>query len=158
MKKNKVIVLVGIFIIIVLSLFILVFFKNKNNKTDKFYLEDKYYGSSEFIEIDNNEFKKIQNESYVLYIYNNFCNLPIPCHEIFEQYMKEKNIAFLSMKYEYFKETKLHDKVRFAPSVIIVKDGKIVDYLDAEKDEDLDKYQNIDEFSKWIENNIYNKR
>jgi hypothetical protein len=35
--------------------------------------------------------------------------------------MEKYDIDFLSMSYEEFKETKFHDTVEFAPSVIIVK-------------------------------------
>ena len=157
MKKNKIIIISLIILILIISIGAYIYLKNYKT-SNKFYLENKYYGSHEFIEIDNNEFNKIKDGSYILYIYNNYCNLPIPCHEIFEKYMKEKNIAFLKMKYEYFKETNLHKKVRFAPSIIIVKDGKIIDYLDAEKDEDLNKYQDLDEFTKWIEKYIYSEK
>ena len=31
-------------------------------------------------------------------------------------------------------------------------------YLDAEKDDDLDKYQDLDEFTKWIEKYIYSEK
>ena len=127
---------------------------NNNKKEEKFYLDDKYYGRKEFIEIDEKEYENIKNESFILYTYNNYCNLPKPCHDVFENYGKEKNIAIVSMPYEYFKKTKLHDDVRFAPSVIIIKNGKIIDYLDSEKDEDLDKYQDEKAFGKWIEKYI----
>ena len=52
------------------------------------------------------------------------------------------------------KETKLHDIVEFAPSVIIVKNWKIVDYLNSEKDKYLDMYQDVDKFGQWIQKYI----
>jgi hypothetical protein len=55
------------------------------------------------------------------------------------------------MSYEEFKKTKLHETVDFAPSVIIVKNWKIVDYLDSEKDKYLNMYQNVEKFGKWIQ-------
>ena len=157
MKKNKIIIISLIIIILVLSIGTYVYLKNYKS-ANKFYLENKYYGTHEFIEINNDEFSKLKNENYVLYVYNNYCNLPIPCHEIFEKYMKKKDVAFLSMKYEYFKETELHKEVRFAPSIIIVKNGEIVAYLNAEKDADLEKYQDLEEFTKWIEKYIYSEK
>jgi hypothetical protein len=60
----------------------------------------------------------------------------------------------LSMSYEEFKETKFHDTVEFAPSVIIVKNWKIVDYLDSEKDKYLDMYQDVEKFGQWIKKYI----
>ena len=44
---------------------------------------------------------------------------------------------FLTIKFEYFKKTKLYKKIKYAPSVIIVNNGKIIDYLDSNKNEDL---------------------
>ena len=152
--NKKVIILIMAFLSALVVVSFLYLINNDNKKEEKFYLDNQYYDSNEFIEIDLEEYEKIKNNTYVLYVFNNFCNLPIPCHDIFEQYMKEKNVAFLSMKYEDFKNIDLHDKVRFAPSVIIVKNGKIIDYLDSEKDEDLKKYQDAKEFGKWIEKYI----
>ena len=155
--KNKVLLIV-MSLIIALGIGVIIYINfsesKLNSSKDKFFLEEKYYGGSDFIKIDKEQFDNIKNTSYVLYIYNNYCNLPIPCHEIFEKYMKKKNISFLSMQYADFKETELHKTVKFAPSVIIVNDGKIVSYLDSAKDEDLDKYQDVDEFTKWIEKYI----
>ena len=152
---NKKVVIIIIAFLSALAVVTLFYLNNKVDKNvGKFYLDSKYYGQDEFIEIDLEEFNKIKDNTYVLYVFNNFCNLPIPCHDIFDTYMKEKGVAFLSMKYEDFKKTKLHDKVKFAPSVIIIKDGKIIDYLDSEKDEDLDKYQDVKTFGKWIESYI----
>ena len=153
MKKKVTIISVVILIIVLIIVGIVLYTKN-NTKTEKFYLEDKYYGQNSFIEVSKKDFGKYKNESYVLYVYNNYCNLPIPCHDIFENYMKQENIAFLSMTYADFKKIKLHDTVEYAPSVIIVKDGKIISYLDAEKDSDLNKYQDVKEFGKWIEKYI----
>lgn len=52
------------------------------------------------------------------------------------------------------KKTYLYKKVKYAPSVIIVKKQKIIAYLDAEKDEDMDKYQDEKEFEKWLKKYI----
>ena len=51
----------------------------------------------------------------------------------------------------------IYQKVKYAPSIIIVRDGHIVDYLDANSDDDLDKYQDVNEFEKWISKYIYLK-
>ncbi len=115
----------------------------------KFYLDDVFYWQDKYIEITAQEFEKLENENYVLFTYNNYCALSIPCDEIFQEFMTENNISFLSMKYDEFKNTKLHDEVRFAPSVIVVKNWKVIDYLDSEED-DVNLYQDVNEFAKWI--------
>lgn len=119
--------------------------------TQKFYLDQQYYDSDgEYIKITSEYFKNIDTKNYVLFVYNNYCAFSVPCDEIFHEFMVENYIDFLSMPYEEFKNTELHDTVRFAPSVIIVREWKIIDYLDAEKDKDIQKYQSVEEFANWI--------
>jgi len=120
--------------------------------TKKFYLDQEFYQTDgEFVNITSEEFTNLDSQNYALFVYNNYCAFSIPCDEIFHQYMKQKHISFLSMSYDEFKNTKLHEQVRFAPSVIIVKNWKIVAYLDPEKDAHLDLYQNVEKFGEWFE-------
>ena len=122
--------------------------------TQKFYLDEQYYNQGDFIEITSEDFENLDSQNYVLFTYNNYCAFSIPCDKIFKEFMAENKIDFLSMSYEEFKETKLHDTVEFAPSVIIVKNWKIVDYLNSEKDKYLDMYQDVDKFWQWIQKYI----
>lgn len=133
-------------------------FSNKLNQNDnikRFYLEDKYYHKGDFIKIDSRSFENIKNESFVLFTYNNYCSMAKPCEEIFKEFMKKYKIDFLSMSFEEFKNTDIYKSVKYAPSIIIIEKGKIISYLDAESDEDLNKYQDINEFEKWINNYVY---
>ena len=116
----------------------------------KFNLEDKYYQKGEYIEIALNDYNKIKNESFILFTYNNYCQFAIPCDQVFLSVMEKNNISILKMPYDEFKKTNLHDKVKYAPSVIIVKKGKIIDYLDSESDSDIDLYQDQEKFENWL--------
>ena len=129
-----------------------------NQKYDgkKFYLEDKYYGKSDFIKVD--KISDIKNESYILFTYNSYCNLAKPCEETFKEFMKKYNIAFISIPYVDFKNTDIYKTVKYAPSVVIIKEGNVVEYLDANFDEDLEKYQEIDKFEKWLKKYINIKK
>ncbi len=128
-----------------------------SKKIEKFYLNEKYYGSSEFISINDDELENLlkNKESFVIFTYNNYCSLPISCESVFKSFMEENNISFIYITYEEFKNTSLHDTVSFAPSVIIIKNGNIVSYLDAENNDDLEKYQDLSVFSDWINKYIY---
>ena len=140
-----------IFILIVIAIMM----TGCSNKIEKFYLTDKYYNGGEFIKVESTDVNNLNNESYVLFTYNNFCNMQIPCENIFKEFMEKYKINFLSIPYENFKDTELHKTVEFAPSIIIVNNGKIIKYLDAEKDEDLKRYQDLNEFESWISKYIY---
>ncbi len=69
--------------------------------------------------------------------------------------MQKYKIDFLSMGIDDFKKIDLYSEVKYAPSIIIVDKGKIVTYLDAESDEDSEKYHDPDKFEDWISNYVY---
>ncbi len=131
---------------------------NQNDDKERFYLENKYYNKGEFITIDSSKFDDIKDESYVLFTYNNYCAFQVSCEDIFKSFMELYKIDFISIPVDEFKKTSLHDTVKYAPSIILVNKGKIVAYLDADKDEDLDKYQDSEVFAKWMNEYVYFKK
>ena len=136
-------------VVLLLAIFLLV--GCTNNKL--FNLTDKYYNKGEFIDISANDIK--EDESFILYTYNNFCVLPVHCENIFKEVMEKYKIDVLSMPFDVFKNTYFHKEVKYAPSILIVKKGDIVAYLDANSDKDLEKYQNITKFEEWLKEYIY---
>lgn len=145
-----------VIIILCVLVLIVVFLSFKHN--EKIYLSDKYYNEGSFIDIDSDQLSKLSNDKYVLFTYNNYCSLSIPCDEIFKKFMDKYDIDFLSIPFEEFKKTGLYKEVKYAPSVIVVNKNKIVGYLDANKDEDINKYQDVYEFEKWLDRFIYFNR
>lgn len=126
---------------------------SKKENIEKFYLNDSYYGSSEIRDIKADDLKS--EDSFLLFTYNYYCSLAIPCDEIFKSFSKNENIEILSMSIDEFKKTSYYKTVKYAPSVLIIKDGKIVTFLDAEKNSDIEKYQDIDKFTEWVSKYIY---
>lgn len=124
----------------------------------KIYLSNEFYGEGNFKEINNDSINQYNNKTYLLFTYNNYCSLPIPCDKIFLEVAKKNNISILSMPFSEFKKTVFYDTVKYAPSIIIVDKSKVIKYLDANKDEDLEKYQDVDKFEKWLNENIYLKK
>lgn len=131
------------------------FSKKQNDNKIRFYLSDKYYHTGEFIKVDNKSLEKLNKENFILFTYNPYCNLPISCEKIFEEFMKKYNIDFISIPFSDFKETSYYDNVKYAPSVMIIKEGEVIDYLDANDDKDLQKYQDEKEFEKWLDSYVY---
>ena len=52
------------------------------------------------------------------------------------------------------KESSIHDYVKFVPSVAIVRKGEVVDYLDADSDDDTSKYNEAQALQDWIKSYI----
>lgn len=154
MKKIVIGIIVGIIILCTIGLFI-----NKNQSNKKIYLTKKYYDNKKqvFLQVDEQEIKKLKEETFLLYTYNSYCKFPVPCDSIFEQFMKDNNITILSIPYEKYKLTDYVKKVKYAPSVLIINKNKVIAYLDADKDEDVNKYQDIEEFTNWVKEYIYLK-
>ncbi len=142
--------------IIMLSFLILTGCKlNQNDGKERMYLSNQYYNKGEFIEIKSSDLLDKINDTYVLFTYNSYCNLPISCEDIFKSFAKKYDIDFISISFEEFKNTKFYNTVKYAPSIIIIKNNEIVDYLDANSDKDLNKYQDQKEFESWLDNYIY---
>ena len=149
-----IVIIIGIIILCTIGLFI-----NKNQSNKKIYLTKKYYDNKKqiFLQVDEQEIKKLKEETFLLYTYNSYCKFPVPCDSIFEQFMKDNNITILSIPYEKYKLTDFVKKVKYAPSVLIINKNKVIAYLDADKDEDVNKYQDIEEFTNWVKEYIYLK-
>jgi len=143
--------IIYIFVIVVFIL-IAVLFINKKDK--KIYLDKKYYNEGNYIEVDENEINK-NNDNYILFTYNNYCSFSVPCDSIFKEFMEKYKIDFLKIKFDKFKNTKYYESIKYGPSIIIIKNNEIIAYLDPESDEDKNKYENSSEFEKWIYNYIY---
>src|SRR5574344_925592 len=106
-------------------------------------LETKYYKNNNgFMETNANEIKNLENkkETFALFVYNNYCNLQIPCEDIFSEFLNKNQISFYKITFEEFKTTDLYETILYAPSVIIISKSKIIAYLDANKDEDVDEF------------------
>ena len=138
-------------IIVLLSVTLLITGCFLNKKDDeKFYLNSKYYNEGKLIETTF-----IPKENYILYLYNDSCVFSEECKVIFLDFAKKNKIDMLAIDYQNFKNTEFYKKVKYAPSLILVKEGKIVAYLDAESDDDLDKYKDEKKLEEWITKFIY---
>ena len=123
----------------------------------KFSIEKEYYKESKFINVKSEDIEKLKEnkKSFIVFTYNNYCILETPCDEVFKKVMDKYSLSFLYLPYEEMENTFIYNEVKMAPSVILIKEGKIVAYLDAESDEDLPKYQDVDEFDKWLNSFIF---
>ena len=68
--------------------------------------------------------------------------------------MTKYKIDFLSIPFDEFKKTDFYKSVKYAPSVIIIENGNIISYLDANSDIDLEKYQDVNKFEEWLNNYV----
>ena len=122
----------------------------------KIKLEEKYYKRSEFIDIDHSKVEDLikSKDSFVVFIYQPMCTMSSGFEELLDEYMDIRKISIYKMSFTDMKKTDLKNTVRFYPSFIIFKDGEVVDFLDADSDEDTKKYKEVDAFKEWFESYV----
>ena len=145
MNKKKLLLVISV--LILLSIIIFITFKVLNRN---FYLDDKYYGNNEIYEIGIEEFNNsISNkESFGIFVYQPACTTSAEFEQVLYDFFKQNNMSIYKIKFsDIYEHT---DFLKFYPSFIIYKNGKMVDFLEADKDKDLKYYQSVDGFSEWF--------
>ena len=148
-----------VFVVVIFSLFFYV--KNyRRNNDKKFKLESKYYNDNGLTDVSVKELEEIvkNKESFILFVYNDFCSFSVPCDTVFDKASKNMNLQILQISYRDYKKANIKKKIKYAPSVLIYIDGKVDKYLDAEKDEDKKRYQDEYAFRSWVSKNIYDEK
>ena len=154
MNKKVGFILLGVLLLSIVGI-VLCFQQGKKVDHKKFSLASYYYtDEADFISVTPESLNALE-ENYILYTYNSFCSFPISCDSIFKEFMETYHIAFLSIPFADFKETSFYSNVKYAPSILIVQNKKVVAYLDADADEDIDKYQDVEALKEWLEEFIY---
>lgn len=147
MKKKIIIISSIVIVLVIIGLFVF-FGLNK----PKFTLDSKYYNNSGLVEISEEELNKLvkNKESFVLFIYNDFCSFNKPCDNVFEDFSKDNNIEIVKIPFVSFKNTSLYKDVKYSPSIILINKGEVKKYLNPNSDKDYDCYQDEVKFKNWI--------
>lgn len=125
-------------------------------KDSKFYLAEESYQSAKLIDISINELeeKLEKKESFALLVYQPACSASSNFCNVIDEFQKENNLTFYQIPYSEIKDNKNFEYLKFYPSFVIYKKGKAIDYLKANKDEDIEKYTNVDSFKNWFNNYV----
>ena len=157
MKKYK-----WLIIALVIIIFGLIFIIDKEELFDKkFHLDRNLYNSKTTLKsINKDKLNSLlrKRSSFVLFISPTFCTSSSPCEDTFEDVFKEKKITLYKIDYTDIKDTKLNEKIKYAPSVAIIRKGKLVAFLDANSSDDKKIYDSSKEFIKWLKKYIYLSR
>lgn len=145
---------------IILLVLVILSMTGCTKENSKFYLNDEYYNAGKLVDIDSKELTNIlkSNDSFILFTFNPYCNFKVSCENVVENFSKNNNITIFKIPFEEFKNTKLYNTIKYAPSIILINNGKIETYLDPNKDEDSIKYQEEKALKDYIEMYIDTKK
>lgn len=159
MKKRVLIIIIPI--VIILILIVVIIERNFIQKTSDFmfYLEEKYYGDSVFNEIESNDLNNLINdkESFAIFIHQPFCSTSYEFNKILTKFAEENKISFYKMSFDEMKKTVMYENIKYYPSFAIYNNGKLIDFLEADSDEDLNRYKDMEEFKNWFNSYIQMK-
>lgn len=118
----------------------------------KFSLNENYYDKVGFTEIEKEDYNELikNKESFGIFIYQPLCTTSYNFNKVVTKFMNMYNVSFYKMSFANLKETNLKSKIKYYPSFAIFKDGKLVDYLNANGEEDTNKYKSVDYFASWF--------
>lgn len=117
-----------------------------------FYLDDEYYENNELIEIDSEGIKKLEEDkkSFLVFVNLSGCLSCAEFRVVLDDFMKEYNLTVYSLSITDIEGTCIDNCVKYTPSVVLYHDGKVVDYLDANSNDDLTYYESVDGFVSWL--------
>ena len=149
MKKKWLIISVVVLILVVAAIVVFLIFQNQNKI---FSLESKYYNTGEKIEINISELEELisDKESFVVFVSQTMCLASSNFEVVINDFLEEYPITIYEINYSELKESDLGDFLEYYPSFVIYKNGKMVDFLDANADEDTDYYKTKEGFKNWF--------
>ncbi len=150
-KKNILKIILYILILIICIILILKYV----NKDELILLDEIHYNSydqnNSFLEIDSNELNDLikNKKNFAVFIYQPMCITSSDFEKVLNEFTDEYKISLYKIAFSNLKETDLRN-IEYYPSFAIFKNGKVVDYLKADSDDDIKYYQSLSGFKEWI--------
>ena len=156
MNKKLIAIIISLVVLIVIGISIILIYNSKQ----KFYLDDVYYNKNGLKDVTAKDIDKLikNKKSFILFTYNDFCTFSVPCDSVFEEASESLDIQILQIPYRDFKKSTIKKELKYGPSILIIKEGKVVKYLDAESDNDKELYQDVKKFISWTKKYIYTEK
>jgi len=104
----------------------------------------------ELQELENNQ------KTFPLFVFLSGCPTCAEFLPIVKEYAQLKNIEMYSIDLNdiWGSDNSITNTIKYAPSMFIYKDGKVIKYLDSNSDEDYEYYKSVDKLSEWFDANI----
>ncbi len=117
-----------------------------------FYLEEDYYKESEMIDLSIEDLEKLRDEkkSFIVFVHQAGCSNSANFNDVLEEFLEDNNVLIYKVAFSNLKDTDLGEKIKYYPSFMIFKEGELIDFLKANKDEDMKYYESKEEFKNWL--------
>lgn len=121
--------------------------------SNKFNLEEKYYKESKIEKISNTELINLENnkESFLIFVNMPFCAASNEFDKVLKEFLNLHKITIYEISFSNIQETKLKTSVKYYPTIVIYKNGKIISLLDPNKKEHYKYYKTSKNLKIWLE-------
>lgn len=122
----------------------------------KFNLESKYYEESKIIDTTPSVITELETnkESFAVFVYLNGCSSCSEFNEVLKDFINDNRMTFYKLEINDIEKTKINGLVKYAPSLVLYKNGEVVSYLNAESNDDLTYYKSSEKLKLWLEKYI----
>ncbi|MBQ6487238.1 hypothetical protein IJI89_02310 [Candidatus Saccharibacteria bacterium] len=123
-------------------------------------LDAEYYceGTCEgdFTELGKDEYEDLikKKKSFVIFVDQNGCDGADRLRKFSNDYFPESGVKVYRMMFEDLKETTLHEKVKYYPSIVVIRKGNVRAFLRADSDEDAGAFNQYGSFIDWVNQHI----
>lgn len=109
-----------------------------------------------FIEIGKENYEDLIKEkrSFVLFVDQNGCDGADRLRKFSNDYFPESGVKVHKMMFSDLKETTLHEKVKYYPSLVVIRKGDVRAFLRADSDEDADAFNQYGSFIDWVNQHV----
>lgn len=169
-KSNKKLIIIAIATLVALAVFGFVFFAVLNGTGKKVEVEDTIVLDAEYKNTDGKMIDlakekedpvsfldelAAKKQNFVVYVSLPICNGDAAqFKEYVLDFQRKEKLSFVYLTSDYIKDSFIYETVKYYPSVIIFKEGKIINYLRYDSDEDVEYYKSYDGFAKWFKANV----
>ena len=114
--------------------------------------EEEVIQESKLTEVELDGLNKLieEKESFGIFVYLPGCTSCAAFSIVLDDFLKDNQVVFYKTQIKYAKETEIGSKIKYAPSFVVFKEGKVVSYLDAESDKDKPVYETKENFKEWL--------
>lgn len=94
-----------------------------------------------------------EHKSFLVVVHMTICPAEFPLTDTTKKLVHEEKVQIYYMNEAEFKQTSLAERIKYLPSLAVIRDGQVVNFLDAESDQDLEAYKSVEALKSWLQNN-----
>lgn len=121
-------------------------------RPQSFRLEDEAYSAAQITEITADQLNQLiaEQKSFAVVVYQSMCSVSANFEALMQEFVTAESLSLYKIKFSALEETPLGESVKFYPSLAIYHAGELVDFLEANQDEDTEYYKDQAALRRWF--------